>query len=135
MADATDPMSVLNDEFDHALGRARRGSKAWSCAHHGSGTLSILASAVAAYIAASHADHVTAAQSAQIAALSGAAATLTAIRSFAGFSKKWRINRATRLELDLLRLDWEEAGHDKLRDRFCQIMRAHERGILAAEPE
>jgi hypothetical protein len=70
-----------------------------------------------------------------IAALSGSAATLTAISTFAGFSRKWRVNRTTRTDLRILRLDLGEDETDRLRERFSKIMKDHERGIMGAESE
>jgi len=71
-----------------------------------------------------------------IAALSGAAAALTAISAFAGFSKKWRVNRKTRTALLFLELNLEKEGETAdLRRRFETILKEHDVGIDAAEPE
>lgn len=101
-------MITLESQVRQALLRAETGSILWSAAHHGSGILSIVASAAAAFIAATNETALPGTAATQIAALSGAAATLTAIRTFSGCAGKWRANRKTRRALQDLQLELRE---------------------------
>lgn len=124
-----DNLEELREEIRKALRKAEWGSRLWSVAHHGSGILSILASAVAAFLVASKKELVDD-QSLAIAALSGLAASLTAISTFAGFSRKWEVNRSTRSALRILKLGLKTEDPAQLREQFRAIMEAHERGIV-----
>jgi len=135
MASASNPVDDFKKQVDDALDKARIGAVGWSVAYHGSGISSIIASAGAAFLAAAKLTALSVAQPVLIAALSGSAATLTAVSSFTGCQRKWRINRSTRMNLRLLKLEWSQTEPDKLRDRFAHIMREHERGIVGAEAE
>ncbi|HVI06462.1 MAG TPA: hypothetical protein VM711_10265, partial [Sphingomicrobium sp.] len=132
----SEPMIDFASEVHKHYKKAARGAWCWSFAHHGSGIFSILSSAGAAFLAATNLSGLSGTKPALIAALSGAAAALTTISAFAGFSKKWRINRKTRTALMFLELDLERQGETtQLRERFKTIMQEHDVGIGAAEPE
>jgi hypothetical protein len=135
MASASIPDDAFTKQVDDAKDKASIGAVGWSIAYHGSGIFSILASAGAAFLAAAKLIALSVAQPVLIAALSGIAATLTAVSSFTGCQRKWRINRSTRMNLRLLKLEWGQTDPDRLRDRFAQIMREHERGIVTADAE
>jgi hypothetical protein len=135
MASAVDPVPDFDEQFRGALSKAERGAILWSLAHHGSGLLSILASAAAAFLVATKPPELAGYLAAVIAALSGAAATLTTVSTFTGCAGKWRTNRTTRMHLRLLALDLDDADTEKLQDRFARIIREHERGITGAEVE
>ena len=135
MASAENSTTDLATLVDDALDKAEVGSVLWSIAYNGSGIASILASAGAAFIAAAKLSTLPGTAAAWIAALSGSAATLTAVSTFTGCARKWRANRTTRMNLRLLKLDLPNGEPDKLRDRFSRIMREHEHGILGADAE
>jgi hypothetical protein len=135
MASTVDPVPDFDTQFIEALRKAGRGAVLWSIAYHGSGILSVMASAGAAFLAATKLPELSGTEATWIAALSGCAATLTTVSTFTGCAGKWRTNRTTRMNLRLLALDRDEADADKLHDRFARIMRDHERGILGAEVE
>ncbi len=135
MATASSPITNFDQQFRDALDKAERGAVLWSMAYHGSGILSILASAGAAFLAATNLPELSGTEATWIAALSGCAATLTTVSTFTGCSGKWRTNRTTRMNLHLLDLERGNMDADKLHDRFARIMRDHERGILGAEAE
>ena len=135
MASTDNPATDLEKQVKDALWKAKVGSVLWSIGFNGSGILSILASAGAAFIAAAKLSALPGSAAAWIAALSGSAATLTAVSTFTGCARKWRANRTTRINLHLLKLDMGGNDVEKLRDRFARIMREHERGILGAEAE
>lgn len=127
-------MTSLSSEVSRALRKAERGSMAWSTAYHGSGMLSLLASASAAFIAATNLKGLSGTQTIWIAALSGSAATLTAISKFVGFSRKWRANRKTRTALRKLKSELKSGGEtDALRERFYHVMDVHDDAIEGAE--
>ena len=124
------PTSDFEAEVEDRYRRADFGARAWSTLHHGSGILSILLSAGATLMATANLSGLDERQAKVTAVLAGAAGTLTAIGAFAGFSRKWRINRKTRTALRSLRRDLRSGGETAaLRQRFDEIMVAHDNGI------
>ena len=124
----------LTSEVESRYFWAEVGARCWSTAYHASGTLSILVSAAAAFIAAANPDGLSGTQVGLIAALSGAAAALTTISTFAGFQRKWRANRDTRTALYEVRLHLAKEGETPaLLAKFCKIMEDHDRAISGAE--
>jgi len=135
MASAVDPVPDFDTQFRDALKKAERGAFLWSFAHHGSGILSIMASATSAFIAATRPPELAGYWVTSITALSGLAAMLTTVSTLTGCAGKWRANRITRLNLRLLALDLEDPDKEKLEDRFARVMRDHESRIMGAEGE
>lgn len=102
----------------------------WSTAHHGSAIISMICSATVAVLAT---EGISAGDEAILAAiLSGVAATLTGISTFTGFARKWRANRSTQTALDELMIDMSAPNPDEtaLRERYKEIIRRHDQGIL-----
>ena len=84
MASAGNLTTSFEKQFRDALDKANRGAVLWSLAYHGSGILSVLASAGAAFLAASDLPQLSGTEGTWIAALSGCAATLTTVSTFTG---------------------------------------------------
>lgn len=127
------------DFISEVQGRRRHsdtGARLWSTAYHGSGILSILCSSAVAFLAAFEREQIWAGHTAVLAALlSALAAALTGIGTFAGFSRKWRANRATRTALDELIIDLSAPDQDMaaMRERYKEIRRRHDRAIAGED--
>ncbi len=136
-----DPASVaqekknLKDELDQWSIWANKGSKAWSFLYH----LSFGAAAVLGVVVAVLSSGRTLLDGPWhdllISIFSGFAAILTTIGGFGGFERKWRTNRRTRAELELLRIDLCDPKIDiaQIREKLKAIIRAHEAGIMGGD--
>ncbi|PLK37221.1 MULTISPECIES: hypothetical protein [Klebsiella] len=119
---------TLNDQALKFRSQFNKGQKNWSFAHHFSIFGSILCSVAAgAILQIKDPDY-----SGVAVVLTTIAAALTAIATAGGFERKWRSNRLSRSEIDLLLIDIEAQGanFDALAIKLKNIIFRHDMEIV-----
>jgi hypothetical protein len=123
----------LQDQINRWSIWANRGSKAWSFVYH----FSFGAAAVVGVIVAVLSGGKLGGENRDllICILSAVAAILTTIGGFGGFERKWRTNRRTRADLELLKIDLSDPKSDvaQMRANLKTIIGAHEAGIMSGD--
>lgn len=126
----------LRQRVETARKRAAFGSRAWSFLYNGGLLLSLIGSTAVSIVAAGNADHVFGLPVKTFTAIvSGiAAAAIGAVKLF-DMERKWRANRRSWSELEILQTDLVDRTTDIPTARQClsTIKREHEQMMMAAQ--
>ena len=115
------------------LAKSQRGSVLWSMAHHCSIWGASVLSCIAGYFQTANISLLyLGSWGISSAVLTFSAASLAAIAAVGNFQEKWKTNRSTRTNLELLLLDFEREipDYDAIADTLKQILISHDRGIV-----
>lgn len=130
-------MEINGDDLKRDLLQWRRwfhkGQKGWSIAHHLSLFLSIISSSSAGlFLQIDDTKYKTCAS-----VLTTLAAVLTAMALSGGFERKWRSNRLSRSQIDMLLLDMQDESPNftRIRKALKGVIRAHDEEIVRVPTE
>lgn len=125
----------LRNKVQQKYKQYNRGAKGWSTIQLTLLYISAVASAGAALILKSDFLKGTTYQTDWAALLAILAAILTIITAVGGFNRKWRVNRFSKRDAELLELELikTEVNPDVIRKRLEEIIRKHDAGIAGPD--